>query len=79
MVRFENDCCGCAVPGYPCIGEACDFWNVMHLYCDSCPQEVEDLYKVDDLWICFSCLCKIADKAEVDEEDLIEGHITNRH
>lgn len=79
MVIFENDCCGCAVPGYPCRGELCDLRNVMHLYCDICPAEVYDLYKVDDLWICHKCLCEIADKAEVDEEELIEGHITNLH
>ena len=23
MITYENECCGCAVPAYPCMGDAC--------------------------------------------------------
>ena len=30
MVKYENDCIGCAAPGYPCLGESCRYRNVKH-------------------------------------------------
>ena len=44
MVKFENECCDCAVPGYPCIGVNCPLRNVKHLYCDKCGDDVEELW-----------------------------------
>lgn len=57
MVRYENDCCGCAVPGYPCTGE---HKRVPHYYCDKCKKE----YSKDELcdfygeYLCIDCLLK---------------------
>jgi hypothetical protein len=36
VVRIENHCCDCAVPGYPCLGEACSRRHVRVFYCDKC-------------------------------------------
>ena len=44
MVKFENECCDCAVPGYPCIGDNCRLRHVKHIYCNSCGNEVEETW-----------------------------------
>ena len=36
MIKYENHCCGCAAPGYPCIGSSCPYVNVPVYYCDFC-------------------------------------------
>lgn len=57
MVRYENDCVGCAVPAYPCIGERCRYRNVPHFYCDECGKET-DLYNFEDEELCIDCVEK---------------------
>ena len=56
MIRIENHCCDCAVPGYPCIGSACPNRNVEVYYCDKCGEELEDIYEVDGEELCEECL-----------------------
>lgn len=58
MKCLEGECCGCASPGYPCVGEICKFRNVPHYYCDKCKQEFEpeELYCMDDEELCVDCL-----------------------
>jgi hypothetical protein len=60
MVRYENHCCHCAVPGYPCRGSACPNINVPVHYCDNpkCGAELPDdgIYEVDDEELCEDCL-----------------------
>ncbi len=58
MIKYENDCCGCAVPGYPCRGPNCPLQNVAHYYCDHCGEEMspDEVYKLDDDMLCESCL-----------------------
>ena len=34
MVRIENHCCDCAVPGYPCRGSSCPLRRVEVHYPD---------------------------------------------
>ncbi len=41
MVRIENHCCDCAVPGYPCRGSSCPNRNVEVHYCDRCGEELD--------------------------------------
>lgn len=62
-VIFENDCCMCAVPGYPCTGE---HKRVPHLYCDNCKEEAEVLYKTECQELCAECVLKIFEKVKVD-------------
>lgn len=66
MVTYENECCGCAVPAYPCMGSACPNRNVPHFYCDKCEDEVEELYQWNDTeqW-CIDCIKKNLKKVEV--------------
>ena len=71
MVRFENDCCDCAVPAYPCRGADCPNRHVAHVYCDNCGGEVVD----DDLWddgngmyICTDCLERKLQDLGIDTE-----------
>lgn len=57
MVRIENHCCDCAVPGYPCRGAYCPLTRVEVHYCDKCDCELYDeIYEVDDEELCEECL-----------------------
>lgn len=59
MIKYEDECCGCAVPAYPCLGSTCPNRNVPHYYCDTCGEEVDEFYVVDDSadeYICEDCL-----------------------
>ena len=42
MLRIENRCCNCAVPGYPCIGSLCPLRHAEVYYCDKCGAEIDD-------------------------------------
>lgn len=59
---YEDECCGCAVPGYPCLGSACPNRNVPHYFCDKCEDEFEpeELYydDVTDEELCTRCFLK---------------------
>lgn len=57
MVVYENECCDCAVPGYPCRGSACPLRHVPHYYCDECGDETE-LYEYDGEQLCIDCIEK---------------------
>ena len=56
MIKYENECCGCATESYPCMGSSCPNRNVPHFYCDKCGEDVEELYKVDGEELCEDCL-----------------------
>lgn len=66
MIVYENDCCSCAVPGYPCTGK---HKHVPHLHCDRCDADVEEVYDVDGEDICEECLLEMYEKKTL--EDLI--------
>ncbi len=55
MIRIENDCCSCAVPGYPCLGKDCSLRHNPHYYCDLCGKEIIDVYHEDDMDLCEKC------------------------
>ena len=48
MVKIENLCCNCAVPGYPCRGAHCPNRKVEVHYCDRCGAELDPLDIHDD-------------------------------
>ena len=56
MIKYENECCGCATESYPCLGDSCPNRYVMHLYCDKCKDDVELLYNYDGEELCEECL-----------------------
>ena len=66
MITYENECCGCAVPGYPCMGDICPNINVKHLYCDKCKADCEELYDYDGEELCEECLLDSFDKLTLD-------------
>ena len=56
MIKYENHCCGCAAPGYPCIGRSCPNRHVEVHYCDHCDEELGEIYDVDGEELCEECL-----------------------
>ena len=55
MRKYENECCDCAVPSYPCMGDSCPLRKVPHYYCDKCGEE-DVLYHFDGLELCLECI-----------------------
>lgn len=60
MIRIEDHCCDCAVPGYPCMGAKCPNRRVEVHYCDECDAELYEVY-VDENGreLCESCVGEI--------------------
>lgn len=56
MVKYENHCCDCATPAYPCRGSECPLTKVPVHYCDKCECEIEEIYEVDGEELCEDCL-----------------------
>ncbi len=56
MQKIKNDCCDCAAPAYPCMGDSCPYTHVTHYYCDNCGYEYDNLYVVDGDELCEDCL-----------------------
>lgn len=56
MIEYENECCDCAVPGYPCLGNSCSRRHVPHLICDECGSDVEELFDYEGKEVCEKCL-----------------------
>ena len=55
MIRYENHCCGCSVPAYPCIGDRCPNINVPVYYCDFCDNDTYAEYEIDGEHYCEEC------------------------
>jgi hypothetical protein len=53
---YEDHCCDCAVPGYPCRGSSCPNRRVEVHYCDVCGEQLDDIYEVDGDELCEECL-----------------------
>lgn len=52
MREIENECVGPCPMG--CI--SCGRKRVMHLYCDTCGEEADELYSLNDDELCIECL-----------------------
>lgn len=55
MIKYENHCCSCAVPGYPCMGSSCPNMNVPVFYCDCCENDIHAVYDIDGEHYCEDC------------------------
>lgn len=63
MLKYENQCCSCAVPAYPCRVASCPNRNVPVYYCDKCKEEIsDDVYEVDGAELCEDCLKRMFKK-----------------
>ena len=59
MTEITDECCDCATPAYPCMGESCPNRHVKHYICDDCKEEVDTLYEYDNSkQLCSECLIK---------------------
>lgn len=67
MRKIENDCCDCAAPGYPCMGDSCPLRSAEHIYCDKCKDEITDCYVYDGKDYCEHCILEV-----LTEEGVIE-------
>ena len=56
MLLYENHCCDCAAPGYPCRGSACPNRRGPVYYCDKCGAELDEVYEVGNEELCEDCL-----------------------
>ena len=52
MIKYENHCCSCAVPGYPCMGSSCPYVNVPVYYCDICDDDIRAEYDIEGEHYC---------------------------
>ena len=64
MIRYENQCCDCATESYPCLGSNCPNRNVRILECDSCGEEADVLYIVENEELCRECALERLEKVE---------------
>ena len=55
-LKYEDRCCDCATPGYPCLGSSCPNRNVPVYYCDKCGDELDEVYVVEGDDLCEDCL-----------------------
>jgi len=58
LITYSNECCSCAVPGYPCLGDQCYLRNYPHYICDCCGDEVEpgQLFWFEGQQLCIDCV-----------------------
>lgn len=68
MFRIENHCCGCAVPGYPCLGRNCPNREAEVHYCDRCGEELERVHEFEGEELCSSCYEEVEDAEDEEEE-----------
>lgn len=67
MKQYENECCDCATPSYPCVGELCPYRKVPHWYCDECGDECQ-LYDFEGEELCIECIKDRLEKIEGSED-----------
>lgn len=63
-----NECCMCAVPGYPCIGNDCHLKHVIRYQCDDCGVDdlsSDEVHETDEGDLCDDCYKQLYS----DEED----------
>lgn len=68
-VRYENHCCDCAVPGYPCLGSSCPNRRVEVHYCDRCGEELDNINEHENKELCDSCYEETQEESEDEEEE----------
>ena len=57
MIYYEDRCCDCAVPGYPC--GFCGLRRVKTIECDRCGTEADRLFEVKGKQVCLDCALKM--------------------
>lgn len=62
---YEDECVGCS-SGSGCLGSTCPNRNVLHLICDKCKEDVEELYDTENGELCEECTLKQFKKVVID-------------
>lgn len=57
-IKYENQCCDCAVPAYPCKESDCPLLRVPIYYCDYCGCNCNSLYDIEGEQYCEDCTKK---------------------
>ena len=57
MIKYQNDCCDCAAPAYPCLGDTCTLRHAPHYYCDE-----TKLFYFDGEQLCIDCIENLLDE-----------------
>lgn len=65
--KVTNECCSCATPAYPCLGNYCPLRKVEHFLCDKCSEETL-LYHYEGKELCRDCLLDTIEVVEGSEE-----------
>lgn len=58
---YEDECVGCP-PEIGCLGSVCPNKNVLHMYCDKCEEEVDELYETENGQLCADCVLGMFEK-----------------
>lgn len=64
MKQYENNCVGCP-PEKGCLGDSCPYRHELHLICDKCEGDVDELYRYDGQELCQDCLLDLIPTVEV--------------
>lgn len=56
MRKVEDECVSCPIE-MGCLGNSCQYKNIIRFYCDKCGDETT-LYHYDDKELCAECLLK---------------------
>lgn len=55
MITYEDECVGCPTE-MGCLGDTCPKRNVVHLICDECGDDAEELWEKDGQHYCEDCM-----------------------
>lgn len=64
MLKFESECVDCPSE-ISCLGNSCPKRNILHLICDCCYEDAEELYEYDGEQLCEDCLLDAVPKVEI--------------
>lgn len=68
MYTETNECCDCAAPGYPCMGDICPNRHVRHYYCDKCHADIDDeMYQILGEDLCRTCAIELLSDIHTDK------------
>lgn len=70
MMYEVNECCDCAAPGYPCLGNACEMRHQTRYECDRCGTDdltEYEIHHVDGEDLCDECFEEEERKEKCDE------------
>lgn len=69
-MKYEvNECCGCASPGYPCLGDRCNRRHTIKYVCDICGTDDLDEDDIETDLLTNEDVCRWCRAQKENEED----------